>query len=184
MALIQLSMIIRMTRNVLQDSTAPVLQIQETTPSGVSQAQFGNFSFTVQDASTVTYSCRVNASDTSGEPQQLRARQPGGPNLDVEVRLGMWMNCTSPFTLYWLQEGLYSSILWYISEAFTFCGCRDMLSCKHDLAMTCSDMRSGLDCKDACLCASKQCASLICQQFKLGTNMLSLSVPPVPSRSE
>jgi hypothetical protein len=87
----------------VQDTSPPLLRLLGEMPATATAADIANFTFAANDSSAVTLSCRLQGGHA---PQgNLTALQELGPNLNNPVELGVWGECYSPYTLYWLLPG-------------------------------------------------------------------------------
>ena len=61
-------------------------------------------SWQAQDASAVTYQCRLNGS-LADTQQPVHGVSPSGDLPGPPLALGHWMPCSTPMQLYWLLPG-------------------------------------------------------------------------------
>ena len=67
-------------------------------------------SWQAQDASAVTYQCRLNGSSLADIQQPVHAVSPLGDLPGPPLALAQWMPCSPPMQLYWLLPGDFPSI--------------------------------------------------------------------------
>ena len=88
----------------MQDTTPPQTSFNAPQPAS-DASQVALLSWQAQDASAVTYQCRLNASSTARMQQPVRALSPAGDAPGPPLALGQWLPCSPPLQLYWLSPG-------------------------------------------------------------------------------
>ena len=88
----------------MQDTTPPQTSFNATQPAS-DATQIALLSWQAQDASAVTYQCRLNASSPASMQQPVYALSPAGDLPGPALALGQWLPCSPPLQLYWLCPG-------------------------------------------------------------------------------
>ena len=88
----------------MQDTTPPQTSFNATQPAS-DASQVASLSWQAQDASAVTYQCRLNASSPASMQQPVHALSPAGDLPGPPLALGQWLPCSPPLQLYWLCPG-------------------------------------------------------------------------------
>ena len=88
----------------MQDTTPPQTSFNATQPNS-DTSQVASLSWQAQDASAVTYQCRLNASSPASMQQPVHALSPAGDLPGPPLALGQWLPCSPPLQLYWLCPG-------------------------------------------------------------------------------
>ena len=107
--LLAMSLVIRIAEDPsIAGHNTSNIAFQEVFPhSNTTQAEIGNFTFSAEASDASAFYCRVNA--TGVDKQTLNIMQPNSAVSSMNLNLGRWIECSSPFTVFWITEGTFTA---------------------------------------------------------------------------